>query len=64
MSDPENTTPDEERFITDDERSAPSPGIDDQREVAPDPSDAGEEPSLQEHHNPETEEDTVSGGPA
>jgi len=40
---------------------------DDRQETAPgtgtDRND-GTEPSLQEHHNPETEEDTTSGGPA
>ena len=42
-------------------REDPEPQVPDSE---PDEKPSEAEPSLQEHHNPETEEDTASGGPA
>jgi hypothetical protein len=44
-------------------REDPEPQNPDTKTDAP-TGPVGEEPSGQEHHNPETEEDTASGGPA
>lgn len=61
--DPDDTTLDEQddatSSVTDDSSVGLGNRLDDEDDI-----DEGAEPSLQDAHNPETDEDTSSGGPA
>lgn len=61
--DPDDTTPDEQddatSSVTDDSSVGFANRLDDEDDI-----NETSEPSLQDAHNPETDEDTSSGGPA
>jgi len=61
--DPDDTTPDQQddatSSVTDDSSVGFGNRLDDEDDI-----EEGSEPSLQDAHNPETDEDTSSGGPA